>query len=89
MLLPPQIGKVEPVLEKVGAQHALKANRRAFIACLRINGLDQRIQGRPWHYPIHLGQKSRSSRRLGAPGKAACGECHLFHIRFSLFGLCF
>src|SRR3989338_6080713 len=73
------VGKVEPVLDKVDAQHALKANRRASVSCFGVNRFDQGAQGSPWHNAIHVRQERSASRRLGITVKAASRECCLFH----------
>lgn len=74
-----RVGEVEPVLEKVDAQHALQANRRPAVAGLGIDRLDQRAQRRPRHHPIHLRQKRRAPCRLAMPVKTAGRKRHLFH----------
>jgi len=52
------------VLQEIDAQHPLDPDRRAAIARLRIERLDQRAQRRPRHYALHLGEKCRLPRRL-------------------------
>ena len=73
------VGEVEPVLQKVDAQHALKPYRWTPVSRLRIKGLNQGTQSSPRHDSIHIGQKHRASRRLAVEIKAACREGRLFH----------
>ena len=59
-----QIGQVEPVLQKVDAQHALQPDRRPAVARLRVVRLDHRAQRFPRHDPVHRLQKLIAPRRL-------------------------
>jgi hypothetical protein len=56
---PPAQDFITAVTAGISAQHPLDTNRRAAIARLRIDRLDQHAQPRPRHNPIHLGQKRR------------------------------
>jgi hypothetical protein len=49
-----RVRQVEPVLEKVDAQHPLQTDRRTTVAGLRINRFDQPTQATPRHHLLHL-----------------------------------
>jgi len=70
---------IEPLLQKIEAQHPLDPDRRAAIARLGIERRDQPAQRRPWHNPLHLGQKRRPPRRLGVAFKPDRRQCQLLH----------
>ena len=75
-----RVRQVEPLLQKIDAQHPLDPDRRAAIAGLRIDRLDQPAQRRPRNHPLHLGQKHRSPRRLGVPLKPYRRQRQLLHL---------
>src|SRR5258708_30861761 len=56
-LLDRRIRQVEPVLDKVDAQHPLQADRRATVPGFRIDRLDQPTQAAPPHPPPPLPPK--------------------------------
>jgi hypothetical protein len=74
-----RVGQVEPVLQKVDAQHTLKPHRRTSVSGFRIKGLNQGTQDSPRHDSIHLGQKRCASRHLAVEIKAARTECRSVH----------
>src|SRR5262245_41744253 len=74
-----RIRQIEPLLQKIDAQHPLDPDRRAAIARLRIERLDQRAQRRPWHHAFHLFEKRRPPRRLGVALKPHSRQRQLLH----------
>ena len=74
-----RVRQVEPLLQEIEAQHPLHPDRRAAIARLGIERLDQRAQRRPRHHPLHLGQKRCPPRRLGVALKTHCRQRQLLH----------
>src|SRR5215472_7205209 len=74
-----RVRQIEPVLHEIDAQHPLDPDRRAAIARLRIDRLDQPAQRRPRHNPLRLGQKRCPPRRLGVPLKPHCRQRQLLH----------
>src|SRR5215469_17691768 len=78
-LLHRRVRQVEPLLQEVDAQHPLGPNRRAAIARLGIDRLDQPAQLRPRNHPLHLGQKNRPPRPLGVALKPHHCQCQLLH----------
>ena len=78
-LLYRRVRQIEPLLQEVDAQHPLDPNRRAAIARLGIDRLDQPAQRRPRNHPPHLGQKRRPPRRLGVPLKPGRRQRQLLH----------
>ena len=68
-LPPPPDRTVEPLLREIDAQHPFYSDRRAAMAGLWIERLDQPVQRRPRHDALHLGQKRCPSRRLGVAVK--------------------
>ena len=89
-----RVRQVEPLLQKVNAQHPLHAHRRTAVARLRIMRLNQRTQLWPWHHQLHLFQKQRTPRLLRISLKAGhhrqCPLSHLLdpptHSHFNLSG---
>src|SRR5205807_3766220 len=59
-----RVGEIEPVLEKVYAQHALQADGRPPVPRLRVHGLDACPELTPRHHAIHLGEELCPSRHL-------------------------
>ncbi len=78
-LLDRRIRQVEPVLDKVDAQHPLQADRRATVPGFRIDRLDQPTQAAPRHHSLHLRQKRRPPRRLAVTLEPRRRQCHLLH----------
>src|SRR6478735_9394773 len=78
-LLDRRIRQIEPLLQEINTQHPLDPDRRAAIARLRIERLDQRAQRRPRHHPLHLGKKRGPPRRLGVALKPHCRQRQLLH----------
>ena len=78
-LLHGRIGQVEPLLHEVHAQHALQPHRRAPVARLGIDRLDERAQRRPRHHRVHLGQKCCAAGGLGVLVEAGQRKGRLFH----------
>src|SRR5262247_1444029 len=76
---PRRIRQIEPLLQEIDTQHALDPDRRAAIARLRIERLDQPAQRRPRHDALHLGKKCRPPRRLGVSFKPHCRQRQLLH----------
>lgn len=73
------IGQVEPVLQKVNAQHPLKSNRRAACAIpSRICRLDQRAELLPRHHGVHLRNKLLARVGLRYFSKAASANVSCF-----------
>ena len=79
-----RVGEVEPVLEEVDTQHALKPDGRTPVASLRVDRFDQFAQLLPWHHAVHLGKKRCAPGLFGVAVKAARRKCRLFH-RFNPF----
>ena len=78
-LLHRRVRQIEPVLQEIDAQHPLDPDRRAAIARLRIERLDQCAQRRPRHNPLHFCQKRGPPRPLGIALKPRCRQCQLLH----------
>lgn len=83
-----QIGQVEPVLQEVDAQHALKANGRAAVACFGVVRLYHLAQSGPWHYCLHGPQELFASggfARMLESVVLICGHCQglLLHLRIT------
>ena len=78
-LLHRRVRQVEPLLQKINAQHPLHPDRRAAIARLGINWLDQPAQRCPRNHPFHLRQEQRPPRRLGVPLKPRRRQRQLLH----------
>src|SRR4029079_14883563 len=76
-----RVGQIEPLLQEVDAQRPFQPDRRPAVARLRIERLDQCATLAPRHYPPHLSQERRASRRLGVSVKAGCRQRHLLHHR--------
>ena len=62
-----RVGEVEPLLQKIDAQHPLHAHRRSSVAGLGIMRLDQRHQLRPRDHQLHRGKKLRTTRLSAVP----------------------
>src|SRR5208283_4434796 len=81
----PRVRQVEPLLQKVHAQHPLQPYRGPPVAGLGIVRLDQRTQLAPRHHLLHLFQKQRALGLLGVPLKASHHrQCPLFHAGANL-----
>src|SRR6516162_3886696 len=78
-LLYRRVRQIEPLLQEVDAQHPLDPNRRAAIARLGIDRLDQPAQRQPRNHPLHLAQKRRPPRRLGVALKPHRRQSQLLH----------
>lgn len=77
-----RVGQVEPMLQKVNAQHPLQPCRRAARAfAARVYRLDQRRELLPRHHPVHLRQKLLAAGGLAVTLKAGCGERFLLRAR--------
>src|SRR5437660_6948685 len=74
-----RVRQIEPLLQEIDPQHPLDPDRRAAIARLGIEWLDQRAQRRPRHNPLHLGKKRCPPRRLGVALKPHCRQRQLLH----------
>ena len=59
-----RVGEIEPLLEKVNAQHHLQFSGRTAVAGDRIDRRDQLTQFRPGNDTVHLVQKLPTARRL-------------------------
>ena len=75
-----RVRQVEPLLQKVDAQHPLDPDRRPAVAGLGIKRLDQPAQRRPRHHAFHLGQKCRPPRRLGVALEPRRRQRRLSHL---------
>jgi hypothetical protein len=60
-----EVSQVEPILDEVDSQHALKPNRRSLFSCLGIVGFDDDAQRNLWKDGLHRLQE------LVAPGGLA------------------
>ena len=78
-LLHRRVRQIEPLLQEIDAQHPLNPDRRAAVARLRIERLDQRAQRRPRHNALHLGKKCSPPRRFGVALKPHCRQRQLLH----------
>src|SRR6516164_4615138 len=74
-----RVRQVEPLLQKIDAQHPFDPNRRAAIAGLGIERLDQSAQPRPRNHSLHLSQKYRPPRRLAVTFKPHPRQRQLLH----------
>src|SRR6185503_14274577 len=76
-----RIGEIEPLLQKVDPQHALKRDRRSAALAFGIVRRDQREQHGPRHDSVHLGQEPLALGDLGLGAPRFTGECALLtHI---------
>jgi len=73
------IAEVEPVLQKIYPQHALRADRWSAVAGLWIEQRNHGTQFLPRDRVIHLGQKQLVLRRLAVGFKRACCKGQLIH----------
>ena len=73
-----RVRQVEPVLQEMDPLHPRDPNRRAAIARLRIDWLDQRAQCRRWHNPLHFRQKRRPPRRPGIAHRPTVAKVNCF-----------
>ncbi len=91
-LLRRRVRQIEPVLQEVHPQHPLQPDRRAAVAGLGVERLDQRAQFAPRHHLLHLGQECRPPRQLAvlarsspSPGSVAASQptppLRLIHYR--------
>src|SRR5438105_7052168 len=74
-----RVRQIEPLLQEIDPQHPLDPDRRAAIARLGIEWLDQRAQRRPRHNALHLGKKRCPPRRLGVALKPHRRQRQLLH----------
>ena len=74
-----RVRQIEPMLQEIDAQHPLDPDRRAAIARLRIERLDQPAQRRPRNHALHLGKKHCPPRRLGVAVESRGRQRQLLH----------
>lgn len=77
-----RVGKIEPLLNEVDAQHCAQPLQRATSLCtgLGIVRLNERHQSRPRNNARHLVEKYLSPRYLRFPHKSAIAQAHLLHL---------
>ena len=73
------VQQIERVLQETDAEHPLDPDRRAAVAGLWVEWLDQPAQHRLRHHALHPGQKLRPPRRIRVALKPHHRRCRLFH----------
>ena len=77
--LGPRVGEIEPLLEEVNPEHALKTYGRPAVLALGIMGRDHRAQIRPGHHLLHVGEELLATGGFAVDFEGSGGQCGLAH----------